>query len=28
LASLIDAHEELLKAGKEDSKESKLWQAN
>src|SRR5713226_8283410 len=28
LASLMDAHEELLKVGKEDSKESKLWQAN
>jgi S1-C subfamily serine protease len=28
LSSLTDAREELLKAGKEDSKESKLWQAN
>jgi S1-C subfamily serine protease len=28
LANLMDAHEELLKVGKEDSKESKLWQAN
>src|SRR6266851_4158529 len=28
LASLMDAHEELLKVGKDDSKESKLWQAN
>jgi S1-C subfamily serine protease len=28
LSSLMEADEELLKAGKEDSKESKLWQAN
>jgi S1-C subfamily serine protease len=28
LANLTEAREELLKVGKEDSKESKLWQAN